>query len=273
MLSLQREHITNLYCLVDDLVKELGRPPHMGRPSLLSPSELVTALVWNSLTVRSKTLKDIHEWLRLYHQADFPKIPKYSAFVDQCHRELPLLLHVLRELLRTEAPVRIMDATMLPVSKRHRADFHKVAKGVAAWGKNHQGWHYGFKLHASVDMKGRLSRIALTPASVYDAQMMPAILDKHTKVAVGDTLYGASVMGRRIFEEYGTIVIAPPFPSQKRKLMARWQHFLLEYRSKIESVFDYLKEHLHLVSSFPRSVRGYLLHYVRVLLGYQMQVL
>jgi Transposase DDE domain len=273
MLSLQREHITNLYCLVDDFTREIERSPHTGRPSLLSPAELATALVWNSLTVRSKTLKDIHAWLRLYHQADFPKIPKYSAFVDQCHKELPLLLRILRELLATGAPIRIMDATMLPVSKPHRADSHKVARGIAAFGRNHQGWHYGFKLHASVDIYGRLCRIALTPASVYDAQMMPKILDKKTKVAVGDTLYGARVMGRRIFEEYGTIVSAPPFPKQQKKLMARWQHFLLEYRPKIESVFDYLKEHLHLVSSFPRSVGGYLLHYARVLLGYQIWTL
>jgi len=54
--------------------------------------------------------------------------------------------------------------------------------------------------------------------------------------------------------------------------MPEWQHKLLTFRSKIESVFDYLKEHLHLVSSFPRSVMGYLLHYVRILLAYLIMV-
>jgi hypothetical protein len=52
--------------------------------------------------------------------------------------------------------------------------------------------------------------------------------------------------------------------------MAEWQEKLLNLRAKVECTFDALKEHLPLVSSFPRSVNGYLLHYVRILLGYQM---
>lgn len=43
-----------------------------------------------------------------------------------------------------------------------------------------------------------------------------------------------------------------------------------ELAGKIEATFDLLKELLPLVSSFPRSVNGCLLHYVRILLGYQM---
>jgi len=102
---------------------------------------------------------------------------------------------------------------------------------------------------------------------------MPWLLNEHVKIAVGDTLYGARVMREYIHETYGTIVIAPPHPKQKRKLLAGWQLFLLNYRPKIESALDYLKNYLHLVTSFPRSVKGYLLHYVRILLGYQLLAL
>jgi hypothetical protein len=41
-------------------------------------------------------------------------------------------------------------------------------------------------------------------------------------------------------------------------------------RQKIEGVFDYLKQYLHLQSSVPRSMQGYALHYLRILLGYQL---
>jgi hypothetical protein len=34
-----------------------------------------------------------------------------------------------------------------------------------------------------------------------------------------------------------------------------------------------LKQHLHLQSSFPRSMQGYALHYIRILLGYQLLAL
>lgn len=271
MLLLQKHHIIDVYCMVDDMLPAVAKPKG-GRPSTLTNSEIVTTLIWNTLTVRQKTLKDIYRWVRMYHRDDFPAVPTYVAFVNHCHRVAPLLLHVFEQMLHTTAPIRLMDATMLPVCKRYRANTHKVAKDIATFGKNHQGWHYGFKLHASIDGKGRLCGIALTPASVYDAQAMPKILNKHTRIAVGDTLYGASVMRKKIWEVYGTIIVAPPHYKQNKKLLAEWQKLLLRARPKIESVFDYLKEHLHLVTSFPRSVKGYLLHYVRILLGYQLMV-
>lgn len=271
MLLLQSHHIIDLYCFVDDIIPEKEKPKG-GRPQILSDSEVVTILVWNTLVLHQKTLKDVHTTLAHYHRNDFPNIPRYQGFVAHCHRLLPVFFHALSLVLHNTASMRLMDATMLPVCKRHRADSHKVAKNIAQFGKNHQGWHYGFKLHASIDLEGRLSQLALTPANIYDAQAMPKILNEHCRIACGDTLYGARVMGKKVWETYGTVIIAPPWPKQKRKVAAPWQTQLLSFRSKIESVFDYLKEHLNLVSSFPRSVSGYVLHYVRILLAYQIAV-
>lgn len=270
MLFLQSHHIVDLYCWVD---QHIETPLYTtGRPALLSRSEIITILIWNTLVLRQKTLKDIHTFICTYHQADF-QLPKYSAFVAHCHRALPGMLSLLGELLSHTEAVRLMDATMLPVCKLHRADEYKVAKSLTAFGKNWQGWHYGFKLHASMSLDGRLCGIALTGANIYDAQAMVKILNEHCDIAVGDTLYGAKVMGKIIRERYGTVIIAPPWPSQKKKIATPWQIDLLNQRSKIESVFDILKEHLHLVSSFPRSVTGYVVHYVRILLSYQIMAL
>lgn len=183
------------------------------------------------------------------------------------------MFFLLKLLLERESPIIFMDSTMVPVCKLKRAGSHKVAKRLAAFGKNHQGWHYGFKLHASISQRATLSAIALTPANIHDAQMMPKLVNEHTKIGVGDSHYGAKVMGRILFEEYGTIFFAPPHWKQRKKVATPFQNELLSERSKIESVFDYLKEHLHLVSSFPRSVFGYLVHYVRILLGYQILAL
>lgn len=267
---LRPHHIVDLYCWIDDLVPKV--PLRTGRPTLLSDAEVLTLLVWNALILRQKTLKDLHRFASLYHGRDFC-MPAYSTFVAHCHRTLPAALTLLKQLLADTAPVRIMDATMLPVCRLARADHHKVAKNLAQFGKNWQGWHYGFKLHASVDLEGKLAGIGLTPANVHDAQMEHLLLNKHCRVAVGDTLYGARVMRERMWRRYGTIIIAPLHPKQKKKIAALWQIKLLDHRSKIESVFDYLKEHLHLVSSFPRSISGYLVHYVRILLGYQIMLL
>lgn len=272
MLFLQSHHIVDLYCWVDSQI-DYREHPRTGRPCLMNDSELITILIWNTCTLHQKTLKDIYQTMRLYHEKDFKQLPSYQTFVRRTHSLIPVMLTLLEHLLSDKEAIRIMDATMLPVCKNHRADRHKVAKDIAKFGKNWQGWHYGFKLHASVSLDGRLCGLALTPANVYDAQAMVKILNKHCVLAVGDTLYGAKVMGSIIRNKFGTVVIAPPWPSQKKKLATPWQLKLLNQRSKIECVFDYLKEHLHLVTSFPRSVAGYVLHYVRILLGYQVMAL
>jgi len=271
MLSLQSHHITDLYVLVDDILPKNSHS--FGRPTILSNSELITIFLWNILVMKQRTLKDIHRWVGMYHQSDFPNMPKYSAFVDHCHRTIPLLLGFLTQLLAKDEPIRLMDSTMIPVCKPFRVDTHKVARNIAKLGKNHQGWHYGFKLHASINPKGQLSGIALTPANINDAQMMPKILNEYTKIAVGDGGYTARVMQEYIFRTYGTIIVSPPHYKQKTKLLNWWQNLLLNFRPKVESVFDYLKEHLGLVTSFPRSIKGYLFHYLRVLLGYQIMVI
>src|SRR3972149_93662 len=263
MLKLQSHHITDLYVLVDDLLpkqdKSLG-----GRPCKMSDSEVITALVWSSLSAKQKTIKDIHNCLLLYHQNDFRKIPHYSAFVEHCLRLIPLLTFVIKSLLLDKASIRFMDSTMLEVCKLQRADDHKVCKGLAKFGKNWQGWHFGFKLHTGVDAKGRICSFALTPADVYDAQMIPALTNKHTKIIVGDSHYGAKAMREHIFEKYGTIIVSPPHFKQRKKVATIWQNILLSMRSKIESTFDYLKNHLNIVTSFPRSINGYLFHYLRI---------
>jgi len=159
---------------------------------------------------------------------------------------------------------------MLEVCKLVRADRHKVARNIATFGKNHQGWHYGFKLHAAVNPAGQLSAVYFTPANESDSQQIPYLINDATRVAVGDGGYTASVMQRQMWQKHRTYILSPPHPKQDKKVMADWQHLLLMARPKIECTFDYLKQHLHLQTSFPRSITGYFVHYVRILLSYQL---
>lgn len=271
MQSLQKHHITDLFVIIDDTLVKREKPCG-GRPNLMADSELVTIFIWNALTVKQKNLKEIHKWIKMYHKKEFPKLTNYSAFVDHCHRIMPSLLRVLKQLLSSKEPIRFMDSTMLPVCKLTRADRHKVTKGFADFGRNHQGWHFGFKLHASIDRNGRFTGLSFTPASCHDTQSIPDIIDKNTKVAVGDGGYNAKAMRDYIHSIFGTFIVAPPHPKQNKKLATLWQMVLLKMRPKIESVFGYLKENMNLVTSFPRSVKGYFLHYIRILLGYQFMV-
>jgi hypothetical protein len=267
MRALYKHHIVDLFVLVDDtLPKEIKR----GARSVLSNSELMTILVWDGVVGHHRNLSSVYDWIKRDYADCFPKLPAYQNFVAHCHRLLPTLLWLLESLLVTDAPLRFADSTMLPVCRLIRAKSHKVAKSVAQYGKNWQGWHYGFKLHAAIDHQSRLAALVFTPASEHDNQHMEQLMNQHTKLLVGDSHYGGSVMRKRLWRKYRAIVIAPPHHTQRKTLATDWQMLLLHMRPKIEATFGKLKEHMHLVSSFPRSIRGYFVHYVRVLLGYQV---
>jgi hypothetical protein len=269
MRTLQKQHIVDVFVWVDDSLPKQLPSPKGGRPAKLSASETVTILLFSSLTAPQKLLKNVWRWAYTNHSDDF-NLPAYSKFVEHCHKALPALCWLLEQTMDSGAELRFIDGTMLEVCRLVRADRHKVAKGVAAFGKNWQGWHYGFKLHAACNPKGQLAAVHFTPANENDGQQIPHLVNDATGVAVGDGGYTAQVMRRKMWREHGCFILTPPHPTQKKKILAKWQLTLLHARPKIECVFDYLKQHLHLQTSFPRSVQGYALHYVRTILAYQL---
>jgi hypothetical protein len=275
MRTLHSHHILPLFVWVDDAVASLPKTEKEikkrgGRPATLRDSEVITIMVFNLLTVQQQTLRQIYDWVGQYHALDFPRLPTYQNFVAHCHRTLPLLNRLLGNLLESKAQLRFMDATMLPVCRLVRRKWHRVAKGVARTGHNWQGEHYGFKLHASIDNDGKLCAVAFSSANIHDSRAIPHLVNKHTRIAVGDSGYRSAPLHRKVRRAFGTYILTPPHYTQTKQVMTEAQRKLLRRRPKIETVFDYLKEHLHLVTSFPRSVHGYAMHYTRILLGYQL---
>ena len=271
MLDLQLHHIVDVYSWIDDRLPVVHNPKG-GRPCILSDNEVITLLIWNVIVLHQKTLKDIHTFTKIYLKKEFPQLPKYNTFLKQCHRTTPIMMNLLHQILQKDT-LQFVDSTMLEACILKRADNYKVAKNSVKFGKNWQGWHYGFKLHATINIKGQLCNFTFSSANQYDAQELPKLIKKNVKVLVGDTLYGASVMRKKINKLYKTIIISPPFPKQNKKMATPFQNTILSERSRIESVFGILKTRLHLVSSFPRSAKGYFVHYIRILLGYQIMTL
>jgi hypothetical protein len=55
-----------------------------------------------------------------------------------------------------------------------------------------------------------------------------------------------------------------------KTLAALWQNKCMNMISRIETVFDVLKERYNLVTSLPRSISGYLAHYIRTIFAYMI---
>ena len=136
MNALQKHHIVDIYVWVDDIVVQ---PAKAGQQPTLRDSELLTILIWDGLNEPHKNLSAVYSWIAREYPDYFPRLPKYQNFVAHCHRLLPKLVWLLSSLLASNAPLRFADSTMLPVCKPIRADRHKVAAGVAQFGKNWQG--------------------------------------------------------------------------------------------------------------------------------------
>jgi hypothetical protein len=269
MRLLRSHHISKLVEVVDTFFPREAPNPRGGRPVILHQNEVVGLLVFSCLVAPQRTLKGVYIWSQTYYYRRF-HLPAYKSWVRKCHQALPMMLVLLDQLLVKNAPLRFMDSTMLEVCRLVRANRHHVAKGVADFGKNHQGWHYGFKLHAACNLNGNLCAIWFTPANESDSQQIPHLVNDATRVAVADGGYTASVVRRKMWLKHHAYILSPPHPKQKNQVLTSWQYLLQGKRPKIECTFDYLKEHLNLVSSFPRSVMGYFVHYIRILLSYQL---
>ena len=269
MRLLRSHHITKLVAVVDSFLPRAAANPKGGRPLILHPNEAIALLLFSSFVTPQRTMKGVYNWAQTYYYRRF-RLCSYPSFVRKCHQALPDMCFMLDQLLVKDAPLRFMDSTMLHVCKLVRANRHRVAKGAAAFGRNWQGWHYGFKLHAAVNPARQLAAVYFTAANEHDGKQIPHLVNDATVIAVGDGTYNASVMRRKMWSEHQAYILAPPHPKQNKKVMEQWQLLLLHKRAGVECTFDYLKEHLLLETSFPRSVQGYALHYIRVLLAYQL---
>ena len=273
MRALPLHHIVDIFAWVCSVTPDEAKP-RGGRPNKLRDSELLTLIIWNAVTeMYSPTLIHLYRWIHDFHLGygkTVLRLPHYNGFLAQAQRLKPKLQQLLAATLQNAAELRFVDSTMLDVCRLVRADRHKVARGVAAFGKNWQGWHYGFKLHVSCNTQRQLCAVTFTGANEADVLQLKHLVNHATRVVVGDAGYTARVTRRHLWRDYRCAVISPPRPKQIWTLTTK-QLALLRKRPKIEAVFDYLKQHMHLMSSFPRSVNGYAVHYLRILLGYQVR--
>lgn len=256
-----KDKLTILFCLLDDFLALLPKPNRAlisgrnpaGRPANLTSSEVLTLGNW----------KAFYAMMDAGFRQEFPKLPCYETLLRQINAHGPLGLLLLIALLgRQEGPgTYALDATAIPVS-RHR-------RQAAAWGKDSdRHWFFGFKLHAVCDPRGQLLSLRITPGNVADVTQAEALLSQLRGLVVADAAYISTPLREKLWE-LGLLLLTPLRKNMKGLAsLEQTQHF--SGRSIIETVFSVLKDRLGLVTSLPRSLDGYLSHYVLVLLAYQL---
>lgn len=201
------------------------------------------------------------------YKKDFPKLPSYNRFVERI-KEVALLaaLYLQYKLVKFSGN-GFIDSTPLKVCNKKRTHSHKVFKFHAKLGKSSMGWFYGFKLHIICDFMGNIIKCRITHGATHDLKAGKEMMKDLTGKIFGDKGY----IGKKEFLallEKGLILVTGIKKTMKNKLLEIWDKILLRKRSLVESVYNIMKNTLHLEHSRHRSVVNAGIYYITTIIAY-----
>lgn len=243
-------------------LKLKDREHSKGRKPTLTNSEAATCAILKQKQniVTKKSLWEILE----------PSL-SYQKFVDALNRVAPYLTRIIAALLSLARAnphlIKFTDATDIPVCLPKNAKHHKTMQELAAWSKTGKGSFFGLKLHLSSDLKGRVLALKFTPGNSDDRAIFKKMNAKLKGLFVADAGYVSKELQRDFFIEDQRMLITATRKNMK-KMTAPMHIALLNLRMRVEIHFRILKLCYGLVTSFPRSIDGYLTHYLSSVCAY-----
>ncbi len=195
----------------------------------------------------------------------------YNTFVRAINRTIGYLARVAAALLSCAGKnahlVKLTDATDIPVCMVKNAKYHRTMRGLARWSKTGKGWFFGLKLHLSADVIGRVLALKFTPGNSDDRAIFKQMNKKLRGIFVADAGYISEKLARE-FAIDGERLLITSMRANMRKVATRAHIALLNLRMRVEVHFRTLKLCYGLVTSFPRSVDGFLTHYLAAVCAY-----
>ena len=227
-----------------------------GRKPILTNSEIVTCAIF-------KQQQNIATKQSLYEILEPPC--SYNRFVVALNRVgtyLATIITSVMNILRKEAHlIKFTDSTEVPVCLLKNSKHHRTMRGLSAMSKSSKGWFYGLKLHLSADVEGRVLALRLTPGNSDDRSVFRAMNEKLRGLFGADAGHISKDLECDFFIENERMVITASRANMKR-LATLFDVAVLNLRMKVEVHFRMLKVCYGLVTSFPRSIDGYLTHYL-----------
>ena len=247
------------------------RKKNRGRPPTLKPPD-IAIITPIQKHYQIKTLKSLHNLLQEKFQ-NMITIPAYQNFVIAMNKGSVFLLEVLLLVIQAGriylSKIKFIDSTPIPVCKVYRASKHKTMKLLASKKKSTTSWFYGLKLHLISDLNYNLACFKFTTGSVDDRIVLDDFMEKikfTDSAPVADAGYLSKDYERK-FWNCGTYFLTAT-RSNMKVLANIYQQKLMNMRPKVETVFSILKDKFQFIASIPRSINGYLAHYIRSLFGY-----
>jgi len=254
--------LTALYVKIDD---ELGGPRWMGRPPVLTDSELVCVAVAQAMlgfTSEAHWLRYARKHLR----GLFPYLPQQSGYNKRLRAALGLVKRVIRMLAKSSDfwldDCWIVDSTPVPCGMSRPTVKRSDLAGWAGYGycASHSRFYWGLKLYLVCTPAGMPILWALADPKIGEREVLGAMLEVDAGVAAehdGILLICDKGFAGRDFEtllgEYGITMLRP---SRKDEKARYGEPMLKKVRQLIESVNDTLKGQLDLEDHGGRSFEG-----------------
>lgn len=227
-----------------------------GRKPKLTNTEAVTCVILKQRQ-NIATKKSLYEILE-------PSI-SYNRFVVALNRVAfylgQIITAILQLLGKNSHPLKFTDATDIPVCLNKNGKSHHTMKGLAAWSKTGKGWFYGLKLHLTSDVAGKVLALKLTPGTSDDRAVFRQMNEKLRGLFVADAGYVSEKLQQDFFLD-GERMLLTAVRANMKKLATDLEIALVRLRMRVEIHFRVLKGCYGLVTSWPRSIDGYLTHYL-----------
>lgn len=229
-----------------------------GRPLKIENLDAVALALYQHASTRA-TKKSV--WEDFKESLDC----SYKTLVMAMNRAAVFTMKILAVLFelgkKSGHPVKMTDATDLPVCLKKNADKHRVMKGLADFGRSSKGWFYGLKMTMTRDAVGNILGIRFSHPGKNDRDIFRSINKDIHGIIITDAGYVSKQLEKDMNVEGKRWIVIQPKKTMK-KLALDWQLKLYRARFAIEFDFRSLKLFYGLVTSLPRSVNGYLANYV-----------
>lgn len=184
----------NIFCLVDDSMKEQSLRRHGPQP-ILSDSEVVTMEIVGEFLGMDED-KAIYRYFRRHWQAWFPKLAQVhrTTFARQAAnlwKAKEVLWQKVVQGVKTDKQIAIIDSFPVPVCRFARAKRCRLFETQATFGYDElaRQTFYGFRAHILIQWPGVIIGVALTPANIHDLQAMDQLSEGLTGYLLGDRNY------------------------------------------------------------------------------------
>lgn len=250
---LTEDYIIKVYCLVDDMLKKLGKFQlrQRGPAPKLSDAEVITMEIVGESKGLDKD-KYIHNYFRDHWIKLFPRLGDRTTFLRQAANlwavKQEIRKKIVKRLLPSGSKVSVIDGYPIPVCGFRRAHFSKLFKGNAEFGycaaKDLR--YFGFKGHLLIDQNGVILDCTVAPANIDEREMIFEMTSKSAPDLLGDKGYICSTRRKEEFQNEGINIHSPLRANMKDERPKEFVKIINRKRRLIETVIGQLSERFNI---------------------------